>query len=414
MKMKAETETKSREGTDEMAQTPNLDLSGSERAALIFEREKAAVVQTYTRQPIFLVRGSGARVWDASGREYIDFVAGIAVNNVGHCHPAVVGAIARQAKELIHTSNLYYTENQVSLAEELKALTGMDRAFFCNSGAESIEAALKLARRATGRSEIVAAVHSFHGRTLGSLGATYKAVYREPFRPLQEAKFVPFDDPEALAAAVSKETSAVVLEPVQGEGGVNVPSPGYLRAAREVCDDAGALLILDEVQTGFGRTGTWFGKEHSGVMPDVMALAKGIAGGLPMGAILVAQSVSDVFQRGDHGSTFGGGPLVSAAALASIGAIKDERLVERSEEMGAYLRARLAEEIDAIDVRGLGLMVGVELVASCPEIVNRARERGVLLNATSDHVLRMVPPLVVGKEEIDRVVKVLGEIQREP
>ncbi|MDF0591375.1 acetylornithine transaminase [Methanotrichaceae archaeon Mx] len=412
--MKAETETKSREGTDEMAQTPNLDLSGSERAALIFEREKAAVVQTYTRQPIFLVRGSGARVWDASGREYIDFVAGIAVNNVGHCHPAVVGAIARQAKELIHTSNLYYTENQVSLAEELKALTGMDRAFFCNSGAESIEAALKLARRATGRSEIVAAVHSFHGRTLGSLGATYKAVYREPFRPLQEAKFVPFDDPEALAAAVSKETSAVVLEPVQGEGGVNVPSPGYLRAAREVCDDAGALLILDEVQTGFGRTGTWFGKEHSGVMPDVMALAKGIAGGLPMGAILVAQSVSDVFQRGDHGSTFGGGPLVSAAALASIGAIKDERLVERSEEMGAYLRARLAEEIDAIDVRGLGLMVGVELVASCPEIVNRARERGVLLNATSDHVLRMVPPLVVGKEEIDRVVKVLGEIQREP
>ncbi|WP_394357007.1 acetylornithine transaminase [Candidatus Methanocrinis natronophilus] len=397
-----------------MAQTPNLDLSGSERAALIFEREKAAVVQTYTRQPIFLVRGSGARVWDASGREYIDFVAGIAVNNVGHCHPAVVGAIARQAKELIHTSNLYYTENQVSLAEELKALTGMDRAFFCNSGAESIEAALKLARRATGRSEIVAAVHSFHGRTLGSLGATYKAVYREPFRPLQEAKFVPFDDPEALAAAVSKETSAVVLEPVQGEGGVNVPSPGYLRAAREVCDDAGALLILDEVQTGFGRTGTWFGKEHSGVMPDVMALAKGIAGGLPMGAILVAQSVSDVFQRGDHGSTFGGGPLVSAAALASIGAIKDERLVERSEEMGAYLRARLAEEIDAIDVRGLGLMVGVELVASCPEIVNRARERGVLLNATSDHVLRMVPPLVVGKEEIDRVVKVLGEIQREP
>ena len=412
--MKAETETKSGEGTGEMAQTPNLDLSGAERASLIFERERAAVVQTYTRQPIHLVRGSGARVWDASGREYIDFVAGIAVNNVGHCHPAVAEAIARQAKELIHTSNLYYTENQVSLAEELKALTGMDRAFFCNSGAESIEAALKLARRATGRSKIVAAVHSFHGRTLGSLGATYKAVYREPFRPLNEAEFVPFDDPEALAAAASGETSAVVLEPVQGEGGVHVPSPEYLRAARQICDDCGALLILDEVQTGFGRTGKWFGKEHSGVMPDVMALAKGIAGGLPMGAMLAAQSVSSVFQRGDHGSTFGGGPLVSAAALASIGAIREERLVERSEEMGAYLRSRLAEEIDAIDVRGLGLMVGVELAASCPEIVNRARERGVLLNATSDHVLRMVPPLVVGKEEIDRVVKVLGEIQREP
>jgi len=290
----------------------------------------------------------------------------------------------------------------------------MDRAFFCNSGAESVEAALKLARRATGRSKIVAAVHSFHGRTLGSLGATYKAVYREPFRPLAEAEFVTFDDPEALAAMVSKETSAVILEPVQGEGGVNVPSPEYLRAARQICDDCGALLILDEVQTGFGRTGRWFGKEHSGVLPDVMTLAKGIAGGLPMGAMLAAQSVSEVFQKGDHASTFGGGPLVSAAALASIGAIKNEKLVERSAEMGAYLRSRLVEEIDAREVRGLGLMVGVELEANCPEIVNRARERGVLLNATSEHVLRMVPPLVVGKEEIDRVVKVLGEILEEP
>ena len=403
-----------KKGEEKATVNLNAESSGAERTARIAEVERKSVVQTYTRQPILLVRGSGARVWDASGREYIDFVAGIAVNNVGHCHASVVEAIRQQAKELIHTSNLYYTENQVLLAEELKALTGMDRAFFCNSGAESVEAALKLARKATGRSKIVAAIHSFHGRTLGSLGATYKPMYREPFRPLQEADFVPFDDPEALAAAVSTETSAVILEPVQGEGGVHVPKPGYLRAAREICDDCGALLILDEVQTGFGRTGKWFGKEHSGVMPDAMTLAKGIAGGLPMGAMLAAESVSDVFKRGDHASTFGGGPLVSAAALASIGAIREERLVERSEEMGRYLRARLSEEIDAIDVRGLGLMVGVELAANCPEIVNRARERGVLLNATSDHVLRMVPPLVVGRGEIDRVVKVLGEIQREP
>jgi acetylornithine/N-succinyldiaminopimelate aminotransferase len=403
-----------KKGEEKATVNLNAESSGAERTARIAEVERKSVVQTYTRQPILLVRGSGARVWDASGREYIDFVAGVAVNNVGHCHASVVEAIRQQAKELIHTSNLYYTENQVLLAEELKALTGMDRAFFCNSGAESVEAALKLARKATGRSKIVAAIHSFHGRTLGSLGATYKPMYREPFRPLQEADFVPFDDPEALAAAVSTETSAVILEPVQGEGGVHVPKPGYLRAAREICDDCGALLILDEVQTGFGRTGKWFGKEHSGVMPDAMTLAKGIAGGLPMGAMLAAESVSDVFKRGDHASTFGGGPLVSAAALASIGAIREERLVERSEEMGRYLRARLSEEIDAIDVRGLGLMVGVELAANCPEIVNRARERGVLLNATSDHVLRMVPPLVVGRGEIDRVVKVLGEIQREP
>lgn len=403
-----------KKGEEKATVNLNAESSGAERTARIAEVERKSVVQTYTRQPILLVRGSGARVWDASGREYIDFVAGVAVNNVGHCHPSVVEAIRQQAKELIHTSNLYYTENQVLLAEELKALTGMDRAFFCNSGAESVEAALKLARKATGRSKIVAAIHSFHGRTLGSLGATYKPMYREPFRPLQEADFVPFDDPKALAAAVSTETSAVILEPVQGEGGVHVPKPGYLRAAREICDDCGALLILDEVQTGFGRTGKWFGKEHSGVMPDAMTLAKGIAGGLPMGAMLAAESVSDVFKRGDHASTFGGGPLVSAAALASIGAIREERLVERSEEMGRYLRSRLSEEIDAIDVRGLGLMVGVELAANCPEIVNRARERGVLLNATSDHVLRMVPPLVVGRGEIDRVVKVLGEIQREP
>jgi len=390
------------------------ESSGSERTARIVELERESVIQTYTRQPILLVRGSGAKVWDAEGREYLDFVAGVAVNTVGHCHPAVVEAITRQAKDLIHTSNLYYTENQVFLAEELKTLTGMDRAFYCNSGAESVEAALKLARRATGRSEIVAAVHSFHGRTLGSLGATHKPVYREPFRPLLEADFVPFDDSEALKSAVSKETSALILEPVQGEGGVNVPDPGYLRAARQICDDCGALLILDEVQTGFGRTGKWFGKEHSGIMPDAMTLAKGIAGGLPMGAMLAAESVTDVFQKGDHASTFGGGPLVSAAALATIGAIKREKLVERSEQMGAYLRSRLVEEIDALEVRGLGLMVGVELEASCPEIVNRARERGVLLNATSEHVLRMVPPLVVGKEEIDCVVKVLGEILEEP
>ncbi len=390
------------------------ELSGSERTARIVELERESVIQTYTRQPILLVKGAGAKVWDASGKVYLDFVAGVAVNTVGHCHPSVVEVIKRQAAELIHTSNLYYTENQVFLAEELKTLTGMDRAFYCNSGAESVEAALKLARRATGRSEIVAAVNSFHGRTLGSLGATHKPVYREPFRPLNEADFVPFDDPEALKSAVSKETSALILEPVQGEGGVNVPDPGYLRAARQICDDCGALLILDEVQTGFGRTGKWFGKEHSGIMPDAMTLAKGIAGGLPMGAMLAAESVTDVFQKGDHASTFGGGPLVSAAALASIGAIKRERLVERSEQMGAYLRSRLVEEIDALEVRGLGLMVGVELEASCPEIVNRARERGVLLNATSEHVLRMVPPLVVGKEEIDRVVKVLAEILEKP
>jgi len=375
----------------------------------IIRRESEAIFQTYTRQPIVITRGSGATVWDCDGKEYLDFVAGIAVNNVGHCHPDVVDAIKKQAEQLIHTSNLYYTENQVLLAEELKSLTGMDKTFFCNSGAESIEAALKLSRRATGKSNIVAAEGCFHGRTLGALGCTYKSVYREPFRPLSEAKFVRYNDTEALKAAVNRETGAVILEPVQGEAGVYVPDNDYLRGARQICDDSGALLIFDEVQTGFGRTGRWFGKERSGVQPDIMTMAKALAGGLPMGAMLAAEGVSKAFQRGDHASTFAGGALVSASALASIEVIKREKLVQRSEELGAYLRSEL-KKLQPQEIRGLGLMIGIDLGADCKAVVQKARESGVLLNNTGDHTIRLVPPLVVTKDQIDRVVDVIGEI----
>ena len=371
-------------------------------------REAKAIIQTYARQDVVLVRGSGVRVWDSDGKEYLDFVAGIAVNNIGHCHPAVARAIAIQAERLIHTSNLYYTENQVLLAEKLKALSGMDRAYFCNSGAESVEAALKLTRRATGKSKIVAAERAFHGRTLGALGSTYKSVYREPFRPLNEAAFVPYNDIEALKAATTPDTGAVILEPVQGEAGVYVADTEYLRAARQICDDRGALLIFDEVQTGFGRTGKWFGKEHSAVMPDIMTLAKAMAGGLPIGAMLARGPAAEAFQKGDHGSTFAGGPLICAAALASIQVIKDEKLVERSEEMGAYLKSQLAK-LAPREVRGLGLMVGVDLDADCKALVGAALEKGVLLNSTGEHTLRFVPPLVVGKDEIDRMVSVIEQ-----
>jgi acetylornithine/N-succinyldiaminopimelate aminotransferase len=371
-------------------------------------RESEAIFQTYARQDVLLVRGSGARVWDSEGKEYLDFVAGIAVNNVGHCHPAVARAIARQAETLIHTSNLYYTENQVLLAEELKALTGMKRAYFCNSGAEGVEAALKLTRRATGKSKIVAAERAFHGRTLGALGTTFKSIYREPFRPLNEATFVPYNDVEALKAAVTTETGAVILEPVQGEAGVYVADAEYLRAARQICDDKGALLIFDEVQTGFGRTGKWFGKDHFTVMPDIMTLAKAMAGGLPIGAMLAAGPAAEAFQKGDHGSTFAGGPLICAAALATIQVIKDEKLVQRSEEMGAYLRSQLAK-LAPREIRGLGLLVGVDLVADCRALVEKALAKGVLLNSTGEHTLRFIPPLVVGKDEIDKVVNVIGE-----
>ena len=371
-------------------------------------RESEAIIQTYARQDVVLVRGSKARVWDSEGKEYLDFVAGIAVNNVGHCHPAVAKAIARQAETLIHTSNLYYTENQVLLAEELKALTGMKRAYFCNSGAESVEAALKLTRRATGKSKIVAAERAFHGRTLGALGTTYKSIYRAPFQPLNEATFVPFNDVEALKAAVTNETGAVILEPVQGEAGVYVADAEYLRAARQICDDKGALLIFDEVQTGFGRTGKWFGKDHFGVMPDVITLAKAMAGGLPIGAMLASGAAAEAFQKGDHGSTFAGGPLICAAALATIQVIKDEKLVHRSEEMGAYLKSQLAKLVPR-EIRGLGLMVGLDLEADCKTLVEKALQKGVLINSTGEHTLRFIPPLVVEKEEIDKVVSVIGE-----
>lgn len=371
-------------------------------------RESQAIIQTYARQDVVLVRGSLARVWDSEGKEYLDFVAGIAVNNVGHCHPTVAKAIARQAERLIHTSNLYYTENQVLLAEELKALTGMKRAYFCNSGAESVEAALKLTRRATGKSKIVAAERAFHGRTLGALGTTYKSVYREPFRPLNEAAFVPYNDTEALKAAVTGETGAVILEPVQGEAGVYVPDADYLRAARQICDDKGALLIFDEVQTGFGRTGKWFGKDHFGVMPDIITLAKAMAGGLPIGAMLAAGPAAEAFQKGDHGSTFAGGPLICAAALATIQVIKEEKLVQRSEENGAYLKSRL-EKLAPREIRGLGLMVGLDLDADCKSLVEKALQKGVLINSTGEHTLRLIPPLVVSREEIDKVVNAIGE-----
>jgi acetylornithine/N-succinyldiaminopimelate aminotransferase len=373
------------------------------------KRESESIFQTYGRQDVVLVRGSQARDWDSDGKEYLDFVAGIAVNNVGHCHPRVVEALCQQAARLIHTSNLYYTENQVLLAEELKKLTGMKRAYFCNSGAESVEAALKLTRRATGKSKVIAAERAFHGRTLGALGLTYKPIYREPFQPLSEATFIPYNDSEALKSAVTRETAAVILEPVQGEAGVYVPDKDYLKAARQICDDTGAKLIFDEVQTGFGRTGKWFGKDHSGVQPDIITLAKAIAGGLPMGAMLAGESVSEAFQKGDHGSTFAGGPFISAAALATIDVIKRELLVQRSEELGRYLRIAL-EKLAPREIRGQGLMVGLDLDADCKLLVEKALQKGVLINNTGEHTLRLIPPLVVTKEEIDRVVTVIGEL----
>ena len=376
----------------------------------IAQKDAAHVMQTYGRQPIALASGKGAVVRDIYGVEYIDCVAGIAVNNVGHCHPRVVEAIKSQAEKLIHVSNLYYTEVQANLAEELVKLTGMERAFFCNSGAEAVEAAMKLARVTTGKTEFIAAERSFHGRTMGSLSVTYKEIYRAPFRPLvQEEIFVPYDDANAMAEAITEKTAAIIIEPIQGEGGVHVPSEGYLQEVRRICDEHGILLIFDEVQTGFGRTGKWFCKDHFGIQPDIMCMAKAMGGGFPMGGIVAKKGIA--FSRGQHASTFGGNPLACAAALGSIAAIKEDRLLENATELGNYFmdKLRKADIRGFKEVRGRGLMIGLELHRNCTEIVDYGRKNGVLLNSTSESVIRFAPPLVITKDQINRVVEVIEQ-----
>lgn len=376
----------------------------------ITQKDAAHVMQTYGRQPIVLASGQGAVVRDVNGVEYIDCVAGIAVNNVGHCHPRVVDAIRSQAEKLIHVSNLYYTEVQANLAEEVVKLTGMERAFFCNSGAEAVEAAMKLARVTTGKTDFIAAERSFHGRTMGSLSVTYKEMYRAPFKPLvQEEIFVPYDNASAMAEAITENTAAIIIEPIQGEGGINVPSEGYLQEVRRICDDHGILLIFDEVQTGFGRTGKWFCKDHFGIQPDIMCMAKAMGGGFPMGGIVAKKGIT--FSKGQHASTFGGNPLACAAALGSIAAIKEDGLLKRTTELGKYFMDKLRQaDIPGFkEVRGRGLMIGLELERNCTEIVDHARKHGVLLNSTSETVLRLAPPLVIDKGQIDRVVEVIEQ-----
>jgi len=289
-------------------------------------------------------------------------------------------------------------------------LTGMERAFFCNSGAEAVEAAMKLARVTTGKTDFIAAERSFHGRTMGSLSVTYKEMYRAPFKPLvQEEIFVPYDNASAMAEAITENTAAIIIEPIQGEGGINVPSEGYLQEVRRICDDHGILLIFDEVQTGFGRTGKWFCKDHFGIQPDIMCMAKAMGGGFPMGGIVAKKGIT--FSKGQHASTFGGNPLACAAALGSIAAIKEDGLLKRTTELGKYFMDKLRQaDIPGFkEVRGRGLMIGLELERNCTEIVDHARKHGVLLNSTSETVLRLAQPLVIDKGQIDRVVEVIEQ-----
>ncbi|MEN6342832.1 MAG: aspartate aminotransferase family protein [Methanospirillum sp.] len=347
-----------------------------------------------------LVKGRGARVWDDQGNEFIDCVAGIAVCSTGHCHPHVVEALCRQAHELIHVSNLFYVPGQAELAKRVVDITGLGKAFFSNSGAEANEGAIKLARLATGRDRFVAFEHGFHGRTMASLAVTHKPAIREPFNPLEPGcDFVPYGDLEALKGAVTRSTAGVFVEPIQGEAGVIIPPTEFFRGIRDLCDDAGALMIVDEVQTGMGRTGKWLGIQHTGVEPDIVTLAKGIASGFPMGALAAREGLE--FTRGQHGSTFAGGPLACAAAHATIDVI--EEVLPSVEAKGERFRAALA----AYAPRVRGLMIGVTLGDRCAEVANACADAGVLVNCAADGNLRLVPPLVIADDEIDRVCAVL-------
>jgi predicted acetylornithine/succinylornithine family transaminase len=378
------------------------------------------VMTTSRPQPLAFVRGQGCRLWDAEGREYLDFVAGIAVLAIGHSHPRVVEAVQRQAAQLVHTSNLYLIEPQARLAERLTALSFADRCFFCNSGTEANEAAIKLARKWAGRQQpgrgpgIITAYQSFHGRTLGSLAATAQEKYQKAFQPLLPGfSYVPFGDSGAIERALTDEVCAVLLEPIQAEGGINVPPEEYLPAVRELCTRRGALLIFDEVQTGLGRTGKWFGYQHWGITPDIMTLAKALGSGLPIGACLATEAAS-AFEYGDHAATFGGNHLCCTAALATLDVIEEEGLVERAAQRGAFLRSLLEERLAGHpafrEVRGRGLLLALVLdpeYRKAGEIQAAAFAEGVVFNAMGDDRLRLAPPLVVSEQECSRAVDTL-------
>lgn len=393
--------------------------------AKIFEESQKYLFNTYCRFPVLLVKGRGAKVWDLEGREYLDFTGGIAVNILGHCHPRVVVALQKQAQRLLHVSNLYHIEPQIKLAKTLVKNSFADKAFFCNSGTEANEAAIKLARKYSketfgdGRFEIISAINSFHGRTLASLTATGQEKFQKGFEPLVPGfRHIPFDDINALNSTINEKTCAVLLEPIQGEGGVRLPSNDYFKRVREICDEKGLLLILDEVQTGMGRTGKLFAHEHFGITPDIMTLAKGLGGGAPIGAMLATEKVASAFQPGNHASTFGGNPLVCAASVATIGAIlEDGFLLDHCRRTGIYflgqLKLLMAKHPNIIkDVRGSGLLIGLELSIDGNQIVKECLERGLLINCTAGNVLRFTPPIIIKPEEIDILIYELHEVFR--
>ncbi len=387
----------------------------------IIQKADTVITATYKRSPIVIEKGKGCTLWDTEGRAYTDFVAGVAVCNLGHAHPRVAKALAAQAETLFHVSNLYYTCPQTELASWLVGHSFADRLFFCNSGAEANEAAIKIARRyfkekgEDGRHRIVTMEKSFHGRTMATLSATGQDKIKHGFDPvLAGFDFVPFNDTDALREKITPATCAVLLEPIQGEGGVRCPDPDYLRKLRQICDETGTLLILDEIQTGIGRTGKLFAYEHFGIEPDIMTLAKALGNGLPIGVMLTREHIATAFGPGSHGSTFGGTPVITAAALEVLRTLTEEKVTEHCQEMGEHFKSRLLwlkdrhEIIE--DVRGIGLLLAMKLRTKGEPFVRKCMEKGFLINCIQDNILRFIPPLIIEKNQIDALVSCLDEI----
>lgn len=387
----------------------------------IYESDKRDYLPVFARYQIVLDHGEGVYVYDTHGKKYIDFLGGIAVNVLGHNHPALVKAVAEQAGKMIHCSNLYYTQVQADAAEKLTKLSGFGKVFFGNSGAEANEGAIKVARKyahtiSPDKSQIITALHSFHGRTLATLTATGQPKYQEGFGPLPAGfDYVEYNNIEALEKMMSENTAAVMLEPIQGEGGVHVPTAEYLKKVRALCDKYNAVLIFDEIQTGIGRSGEFFAYDKFGVKPDVVTLAKGLAGGVPIGAFITSDKIANVLHAGDHGSTFGGNPLACAAADVVLATVGNEAFLKHVEEMGDYMKSRL-EAIKTKfptlvkEVRGVGLILGMEINKPGRDIVNACLEKGSIINCTAGNVLRFVPPLIVEKEHIDEVCDILEAV----
>lgn len=381
-------------------------------------------MNTYGRQPVTFVKGEGVWLWDADGNEYLDALSGVAVNGLGHAHPKLVRAISEQASKLIHVSNIYHIAEQEKLAQRLAEVSGMDRVFFCNSGCEANEAAIKLARlhghnKGIENPEIIVMEKAFHGRTMATLSATGNRKAQAGFEPLVSGFIrVPFDDLDAIkqVATRNKNVVAILVEPVQGEGGINVPHDvsAYLKGLREICDTHGWLLMLDEVQSGIGRTGTWFAFQHTDVLPDVMTLAKGLGSGVPIGACLAKGAAAEVFTYGKHGSTFGGNPLASVAGLTTLQVIADDKLRENAESIGNWICERFREEFASVPgvkvVRNAGLMIGIQLDRPCGDLVRRALEQKLLINVTAENVIRLLPPLVIDQKAAGRIVEILSPL----